>query len=102
MWSERTTSIFRVPGPPGIGRNSFGGPHYFSVDDSASKRFALPFLNERTAIDIRANAYNVFNNLDLTPFTFGAANTKVKNPNFGRPSGAYAGRVLEFQARFSF
>jgi hypothetical protein len=89
-------------GPPGIGRNSFRGPRYFSVDASASKRFALPFLNDRTAIDIRANAYNVFNNLDLTPFTFGADNTKVENPNFGRPDGAYAGRVLELQARFTF
>ena len=72
------------------------------MDASASKRFALPFLNDRTAIDIRANAYNVFNNLDLTPFTFGADNTKVENPNFGRPNGSYAGRVLELQARFTF
>ncbi len=89
-------------GPPGIGRNSFRGPHYFSVDASASKRFALPFLKERTALEIRANAYNVFNNLNLTPFTFGADDTKVENPNFGRANSAYAGRVMEFQARFTF
>jgi hypothetical protein len=98
------TQFFNIsnPGPPGIGRNSFRGPHYFSVDSSASKRFGLPFLNERTAIEIRANAYNLFNNLNLTPFTFGADDTKVENPNFGRANNAYAGRVFEFQARFTF
>jgi hypothetical protein len=98
------TNYFNIsrPGGPGIGRNSFRGPHYFSVDTSASKRFTLPFLNERTAIEIRANAYNVFNNLNLSPFTFGADDTKVENPNFGRSASAFAGRVLELQARFSF
>jgi hypothetical protein len=89
-------------GPPGIGRNSFRGPHYFSVDASASKSFALHFLSEQSAIEIRANAYNVFNNLNLSPFAFGADDTKVENPNFGRAASAYAGRTLEFQARFSF
>jgi hypothetical protein len=89
-------------GPPGIGRNSFRGPHYFSIDASASKRFALPVLNDRTAIEIRANAYNLFNNLNLSPFTFGQDDTKVENANFGRSDSAYAGRVIELQASFSF
>jgi hypothetical protein len=44
----------------------------------------------------------VFNNLNLSPFAFGADDTKVENPNFGRAASAYAGRTLEFQARFSF
>jgi hypothetical protein len=90
------------PGQPGIGRNSFRGPHYFAVDASASKRFVLPFWSERMAVELRANAYNLFNNLNLTPFTFGADNTKVENPNFGRPDHAYSGRSMEFQARFTF
>ena len=36
------------------------------------------------------------------PNVKGADNTKVENPNFGRPNGSYAGRVLELQARFTF
>jgi len=97
------TNYFDIsrPGAPGIGRNSFRGPQYFSVDASASKRFALP-ITERTALEIRANAYNVFNNLNLSPFAFGSNDTKVESANFGRAAAAYAGRVIEFQARFSF
>jgi hypothetical protein len=97
------TNYFDIssPGAPGIGRNSFRGPRYFSIDASASKRFALP-ITERTALEIRANAYNVFNNLNLSPFTFGSNDTKVESANFGRAAAAYAGRVIEFQARFSF
>lgn len=89
-------------GSPGIGRNSFRGPHYFAIDASASKRFRLPFWNERIAFEFRANAYNLFNILNLTPFNFGADNTKVENPNFGRADGSFAGRSFEFQGRFTF
>src|SRR3989441_6558356 len=38
-----------TPGPPGIGRNSFRGPHYFGLDLSLAKQFGLPsvkFLGE--------------------------------------------------------
>jgi hypothetical protein len=98
------TNYFDIAGSggPGIGRNSFEGPRYFSVDASAAKRFALPMLNDRTSIEIRLNAYNVFNNLNLSPFSFGADDTKVESTNFGRADSAYAGRVVELQARFSF
>ena len=89
-------------GPTGNGRNSFRGPGFFSTDASLGKRFALPILGEASGIEIRAYAFNVFNQLNLTPFQFGDLDAHVENANFGRPSSALAGRSIELQARFTF
>lgn len=96
---------------PGIGRNVFRGPKYSSVDVALSKKFGVPGLGERTNIDLRFNAFNVFNNLNLTGFGFfdngaivsrGGRTDPFTNAGFGEPSGALSGRTVEFQARFSF
>jgi len=87
--------------PPGIGRNSFRGPRYFAVDMSLGKRIGVPaFLGEGSFLEVKANAFNVFNNLNLAPFGF--FSSTVDNPDFGRAQSALAGRVVEFQARFNF
>jgi len=96
--------------PPGIGRNGFRGPRYFSTDISISKRFDLPKglrLSENTGLDLRVNLFNAFNNLNLTPFGFASDSTRINNddnpnPNFGRATSGLSGRVIELQARFSF
>lgn len=88
---------------PGIGRNSFRGPRYFATDLSLSKKTGLPrfmHLGEGAFLEVRANAFNVFNQLNLQPFGFFAPN--VDNPDFGRAERALAGRVIEFQGRISF
>lgn len=86
---------------PGIGRNSFRGPRYFSVDMSLAKRTGLPSaLGEASFLEVKANFFNIFNNLNLAPFGFFAPN--VDSPDFGRAQRALAGRVVEFQARFNF
>jgi hypothetical protein len=90
---------------PGIGRNSFFGPKYFNTDLSLVKRFGLPnigFLGESAGIDVRFNFFNVFNNLNLTPFNSNSDPTRVTLPTFGTAVSALAGRVGEFQVRFSF
>ena len=91
--------------PPGIGRNVFRGPRYFSTDLSISKRFGLPnfgVLGETPNFDLRLNIFNVFNTLNLSPFRSDSPGVFVNRPTFGEPDGALAGRVVEFQARFSF
>ena len=93
------------PGTPGIGRNSFRGPGYFGVDTSVVKKFGLPsfrFLGENANLELRGNFFNVFNKLNLQPFSFGTDNTKIETGIFGLSPGGLAGRVIEFQARFSF
>lgn len=91
--------------PPGVGRNAFRGPKYFNVDMSIAKRFGLggiAGLPEESNLELRANAFNVFNTLNLTPFNFGEGNLYFQDPNFGRALSGLAGRVVEFQARFRF
>lgn len=86
---------------PGIGRNSFRGPRYFSVDMSLGKRTGLPAaLGEASFLEVKANFFNIFNNLNLAPFGFFSPN--IDSPDFGRARSALAGRVVEFQARFNF
>ena len=104
-----------LPDFPGIGRNTFRGPRYQDIDLTIAKEFGLPsmkFLGEGAKIQLRMTAYNVFNKLNLAPFTFGSASTVVSyfnngtvpvaNPLFGTAINGLAGRVLELQGRVSF
>ncbi len=88
---------------PGVGRNSFRGPRYRDVDLTLSKRFGLArWLTEASNLEVRANFFNAFNFLNLQSFGFNTSSTNITDPNFGRSPGALAGRVIEFQGRFSF
>jgi hypothetical protein len=91
-------------GTPGIGRNTFRGPRYWSMDLSVVKSFAMPYLHlgEGANLELRANAFNVLNHLNLAPFGFFDSSTIVEDPHFGAATNALSGRVVEFQARFSF
>ena len=116
-FANGATAYFNVNGfgVPGVGRNSFRGPRFSSLDFSAAKNFALPalpFFGEAARIELRANFYNALNKLNLAPFTFGSTSTTVSyfnnngipapNPLFGTASTGLAGRVVELQARLSF
>lgn len=94
-----------VPAKPGVGRNVFRGPNFFQIDMSASKRFtlpALPFLGENASLDLRVNAFNVFNKLNLKPFELVDTTTQINSSQFGQAQNALVGRTVELQARFSF
>ena len=91
--------------PPAIGRNVFRGPRYFNVDMSVSKRFGLPdfgVLGERPNLDLRFNFFNIFNITNIAPFQSFSNSTRTDRIGFGEAAGLLAGRVIEFQARFSF
>lgn len=115
-----------VPPPPGVGRNSFRGPGYSSVDFTLAKAFGLPrtsVFGEAAALEIRANFYNIFNQLNIQPFGSQAIGTIQIQPDgtqinptgpvasggnglasttFGQGQNGLGGRVIEMQARFSF
>jgi hypothetical protein len=104
-----------TPDVPGIGRNTFRGPRYQDIDLTIAKQFRLPtmkFFGEGALIELRMTAYNAFNKLNLSPFSFGSTSTiissnnnngsPIANPLFGTATSGLAGRVLELQARFSF
>ncbi|PYV71895.1 MAG: hypothetical protein DMG97_14835 [Acidobacteria bacterium] len=90
-----------TPGPPGIGRNSFRGPRYRSLDMTFGKTTPL---GERGSLQLRMNVFNVFDTLNLSPFTFNTPSIVIQNQFFGTAgtTPALAGRVLELQARVSF
>jgi len=91
-----------LPPAPGIARNSFTGPGYRNVDATFGKAFGLPkapVLGENAKLEIRADIFNLFNNLNFDP-------TKVSNnitlANFGQDTVALGARTISFQTRFSF
>ncbi len=104
-------SRFSVP-PAGeignSGRNAFRGPRLFNTDLSLSKRFTIA---ERHAILFRAEAYNLFNNVNFAnpsanlsaPVSFGRIITTVQGQP-GAPLGEPFGgpRVLQLAARWMF
>jgi hypothetical protein len=103
--AEACCNPFSPENRPGIGRNSLRGPRYFDVDMTFGKRFGLPswgIIGENADVDLRFNFFNIFNNLNLAPFNQLTGTTRVEDPNFGRATVALAGRVGEFQIRFSF
>lgn len=87
---------------PGIERNSFRGPQYFNIDMSVAKKIAMPFINESTNLELRANVFNAFNMINLAPIRFFDPGSIITDPNFGRSLRGLAGRVVELQARFRF
>jgi Carboxypeptidase regulatory-like domain/TonB dependent receptor len=102
-----------APPAPAVGRNILRGPQYFNVDLTAQKSFTLPklwVLGENARLTIRADLYNIFNKLNLTPMSNDANRTAriisfdgtTSNPLFGQAQSALGARVVEFQARFSF
>jgi hypothetical protein len=104
----------------GVQRNSFTGPGYRDVDMTLSKAFGLPrfpVLGENAKLEIRMDAYNVFNNLNFNPTSIDnnigckASPTCIPtvvggpgqvNPDFGVATSALAARVVTLGARFSF
>jgi hypothetical protein len=92
-------SQFSYPGVADFGnsgRDTFRGPRFFNVDASLVKSFAI---TEKKRLVFRAEAYNLFNNVDFanpslaisTPSTFGKISGVVDNP-----------RLLQGALRFDF
>lgn len=95
---------------PGIGRNSFRGPCYQDIDLGIAKEVKMPIIGERGAFRFQAQAFNLINKLNFSPFTFNTPSTQIPtsvvlpgaSTTFGRPASASAGRVIEFNARVNF
>jgi hypothetical protein len=83
-------------------RNSFTGPGYRGVDMTLAKSFGLPnarVLGENAKLELRMDAFNVFNNLNFNPTSIVS---DINASNFGVAQSALAARVLALTARFSF
>jgi hypothetical protein len=110
-FSSAQSAKFSIPAAGEIGnswRNAFRGPRLFNTDVSVSKRFTIA---EKHAILFRAEAYNLFNNVNLAnpsanlnaPASFGQISTTVQGQP-GAPIGEPFGgpRVLQLALRVQF
>ena len=117
--ADVANTVFTLAAPPGavykpgIGRNSFLGPCYTDTDLSAGREEKFSIHEHPMNIRFQANFYNAFNQLNLTPYTNGNAGGPAQiveaSPDatraasqFGKPTSADAGRVIELYARIQF
>ena len=100
-----TTGIPPVPASS-ITRNAFRGPGYVGTDVVLAKAFGLgrvKFLGDGAKLNLQVSAYNLFNKLNLTgPNNTISFDGVTSNPQFGQSQGAFSGRIIELQAKFSF
>ena len=94
---------------PNQTRNQFRGPGFFDSDLSVSKNFKL---TERFALNVGANAFNVFNHPNfanpdnnLADSTFGQIQTTTAPPT--GPYGSFftglpSGRIIQLQGKITF
>jgi hypothetical protein len=77
-----------------LGRNTLIGPGLFNFDTTVSKRFRV---KERYGFEIRAEAFNLFNN-----HNYNQIGRIVNNPDFGQVDTELPMRVLQFGAKMTF
>jgi hypothetical protein len=68
-----------VKGAGTLGRNTFAGPGFWNVDLSLAKSFSLARLGESGRVQVRADAFNVFNHANLN-----LPDADLASPTFGQ------------------
>jgi len=89
-----------LPYLPGTDRNAFTGPRYSDLDLALTKAFGLPnmkVLGEDSRIEIRANAFNLFNKLNLA-----GVDSNISDTYFGRAGQVLGSRTIEGEFHFKF
>lgn len=90
-------SLFPAPaaGQSGtLGRNTFRGPRYATVDLSLARSFVV---GEGKQLQLRLESFNAFNNVNLY-----LPNADLSVGNFGKSTLAYDARTLQGGVRFIF
>ncbi|MGB8261840.1 MAG: carboxypeptidase regulatory-like domain-containing protein [Terracidiphilus sp.] len=100
-WNTASAPVpVALPQAPGVRRNSFYGPHYSDLDLAMTKSFGLPnmkVLGENARLEFRANAFNLFNKLNLANI-----DSTVTDDHFGRANNVLGSRTVEMEAHFKF
>jgi hypothetical protein len=77
-----------------LGRNTLVGPGLFNIDSTLSKRIRI---TERVNLQIRAEAFNLFNN-----HNYNQVNRIINAPGFGAVASELPMRELQFGAKLTF
>lgn len=84
-----------APGRSGtLGRNTFRGPRYLSLDASLSRAFRV---GGRRQLQVRVDVYNALDTLNLF-----LPNADLSLSNFGKSTQAFDARTMQVGARFFF
>ena len=81
-------------------RNMMRGPTFKDADLAISRDFRLSRFREGMSLQLRADAYNVFNIVSLNPPSGNGAT--VGSSTFGQITSASAMRQLQLGLRFTF
>jgi hypothetical protein len=80
-----------------VGRNTVHGPGMAQVDFSVLKNIKFPWFHEHSNFQVRAEAYNLFNRVNLNTF-----NGDLTSATFGKTTGVFTPRVIQLGARLEF
>jgi hypothetical protein len=67
-----------------------------------AKAFGLPkvpVLGDSAKVEIRMDAYNIFNLMNFNP---GSISSNITSSNFGQASSGLGSRTIDLQAKFNF
>ena len=96
-----TNPVF-FPNAPGQTGNTpraiLDSPKYFNVDMALLKNIRF---GETTRLQLRAEAFNVLNNVNFIPPATGQLQS-ITSPTLGQLTGTTPARTLQFAARFEF
>ncbi len=79
-----------------LGKNTFTGPAYWSMDFSLIKNFPIP-VNEETLLQFRAEFFNLFNRVNLF-----LPQVDLDSSRFGMSNTAFDPRQIQFALKFIF
>ena len=77
-----------------MGRNYLNNPRWTNFDMSLLKSFKF---NEATALEFRAEAFNIFNHTE-----WNGVDNDLASGTFLHPNGAHSARKLQFGLKFLF
>jgi hypothetical protein len=115
-WSRRefinglfSPSIFPTPAPGqsgNLGRNTYRGLRYLGFDAAIGRSF--PLVRERVTLQLRAEAFNAFNNVNLylpntdLSLALKSDGTYSTTSIFGKSTLAFDPRNIQVSARITF
>ena len=102
LFHNQVAALSSFSGPLGLeagSRNNLRGPHYSNFDIGLIKHFPI---TEGVHIELRADAFNVFNHVNLELPGFGGTADISSPSTFGVISSDYAPRVLQMALRIDF
>ena len=89
-----------------LGRNTYRGLRYLGFDASIGRSF--PIVRERVTLQVRAEAFNLFNNVNLylpntdLSLALKSDGTYSTTSIFGKSTLAFDPRILQVSARITF